>query len=322
MKQPMHILIVEDNPSDRSLMRYLLEARFPKNVVTFHEASRLSEALAALEEQSIDCIILDLQLPDSSGSQTFLRVYERHFDVPIIVMTHNKNRQLAIDMIQAGASDYIIKDFTDEEELFNRILLTIERHEAQRRAVASGGNEFEQAVLRKLDTAALEAQSLQTQLNQLKQKFSEPPLSFEDDPKKITLGQRAAEGVARVVGSWTFIMVQSSIIFFWVAMNSIPGFPHWDAYPFILMNLMLSLQAAYTAPMIMMAQNRVTQKDRLIARTDYEISHHDYQVNQQTQAAVQSLQGQVEQQNQKIDLILTKLATIPRGRMPSAGDFG
>lgn len=321
MKQPLHILIVEDNPSDRSLMRYMLEERFPTNVVTFYEASRLSEALTILDRQAIDCIILDLQLPDSSGHQTFLRVYERYFSVPIIVMTHNKNRQLAIDMIQAGASDYIIKDFTDEEELFNRILLTIERHEAQQRA-AGGGSEFEQAVLRKLDTAALEAQSLQTQLNQLKRKFSDPPLAFEDDPKKISLGQRAAEGVAQVVGSWKFIIIQSSIISFWVLMNVIPGFPHWDAYPFILMNLMLSLQAAYTAPMIMMAQNRVTQKDRLIARTDYEISHHDYQVNQQTHAVVQNLQGQIDQQNEKIDLILSKLATLPRGRLPSTGDFG
>ena len=320
MQYPMDILLVEDNASERTLLRYLLEARFPKEVVVFHEAGRLSEALEILKQETVNCIILDLQLPDSTGKATFIRLYERHFDIPIIVMTGNKDRQLAIDMIQTGASDYVIKNFTDEEELFNRILLTIERHEAQRKLVAE--DEFQQAILKKLDTQTLETQTLQTQLLQLKQKLSEPPLNFEDDPKNISLGQRSAENVAKVVGSWTFILVQSSIIAFWVLMNTIPGFPHWDAYPFILMNLMLSLQAAYTAPMIMMAQNRVTQKDRLIARTDYEISHQDYQVNQQTYALVQNLQAQIDQQNQNFDLIMGKLATLtPRGRMPSTNDY-
>jgi uncharacterized membrane protein/ActR/RegA family two-component response regulator len=319
MNSPMQILIVEDNQSDRQLLRYLLEDRFPKEVVTFHEAGRLEDALKILNQGAISCVILDLQLPDSTGPQTFQRVFELHWGIPIIVMTHNKNRQLAIDMIQAGASDYIIKNFTNEEELFNRIVLAIERHEAQRKASETSDGGFQDAVLKKLDSQALETQALQTQLNQLRQQFSDPPLSLDDDPKKITLGQKAAESVARVVGSWTFILVQSTIILIWVVINNLPGFPHWDGYPFILMNLVLSLQAAYTAPMIMMAQNRVSQKDRLIARTDYEISHQDLQINRQTQATVQVLQGQVEQQAAKLDLILNKINKRPR--LSSTGDY-
>ena len=85
----------------------------------------------------------------------------------------------------------------------------------------------------------------------------------------VTHGQRAAEFVASIVGSWRFIAVQSSGIAIWVIVNSMRDTPHWDAYPYILMNLVLSLQAAYTAPMILMAQNRQAEKDRRILYGDF-----------------------------------------------------
>ena len=69
-------------------------------------------------------------------------------------------------------------------------------------------------------------------------------------------GERAADQFATVVGSWNFIIVQSVILIIWVMLNIIGGFSHWDAYPFILLNLMLSFQAAYASPIIMMSQNR------------------------------------------------------------------
>lgn len=321
MKTPMNILIVEDSSSDRGLLRYMLESRFPKEVSCFHEADTLAKALDILAMKNIDCVILDLQLPDSAGKQTFLRLYERYFGIPIIVMTHNKDRQLAIDMVQAGAADFIIKNFTDEEELFNRIVLTIERYQTQHTMTTE--DIFQQAILKRLDAQVLESHALQTQLTQIKQKMTLPPLAFEDNPDTITFGQKAAENVARVVGSWRFIMIQSSIILIWVILNSIGLFPHWDSYPFILMNLALSLQAAYTAPMIMMAQNRVTQKDRIIARTDYEIGHHDYIMSQQIQAVVDNMQTQMEMQQEKMDTILSKLATLRggRGELPSRHDM-
>lgn len=124
---PKSLLIVEDNPTDRELLRYLLGERFSSEV-EIHEAANLRTALRRLESTVVDCVILDLQLPDSSGRDTFLELYKRYPDTPLIVMTHNKDRALAIEMIHLGAADYVIKNFTDQEELFRRIVFAIEKH--------------------------------------------------------------------------------------------------------------------------------------------------------------------------------------------------
>ncbi|HRJ41275.1 MAG: DUF1003 domain-containing protein [Caldilineaceae bacterium] len=81
--------------------------------------------------------------------------------------------------------------------------------------------------------------------------------------ERLTFGQRAADTIARVVGSWRFIIIQSALLVVWVILNLTASILHWDPYPFILMNLLLSLQAAYTAPMIMMSQNRQAARDRM-----------------------------------------------------------
>lgn len=123
---PRRLLIVEDSPTDRELIRYLLEARFKEAVV--YEAATLHAAVIILGHEGADCVILDLQLPDSTGTSTFRELNDRFPDIPIIVMTHNKDRSLAIRMIHLGAADYMIKNFTDEEELCRRILFAIEKH--------------------------------------------------------------------------------------------------------------------------------------------------------------------------------------------------
>ena len=87
-----------------------------------------------------------------------------------------------------------------------------------------------------------------------------------------TLSQRAADRVAKTAGSWKFIIWQSCLLWIWVALNIVSMIQHWDPYPFILMNLLLSLQAAYTAPIIMMSQNRQAERDRIEAHLDYEIN--------------------------------------------------
>ena len=87
-----------------------------------------------------------------------------------------------------------------------------------------------------------------------------------------TRGQRLADSVARVMGSWAFIAAQSAIIVAWITFNSIRGTHAWDVYPFLLLNLLLSFQAAYTAPAIMMSQNRQSEIDRRRAENDYEIN--------------------------------------------------
>ena len=85
-------------------------------------------------------------------------------------------------------------------------------------------------------------------------------------------GQRIADRVAEVVGSWRFIIIQSSLLALWILFNVIGFIAHWDPYPFILLNLALSFQAAYTAPIIMMSQNRQASIDRLSARQDYDVN--------------------------------------------------
>lgn len=96
-----------------------------------------------------------------------------------------------------------------------------------------------------------------------------------DFEAKMSFGDRIADRVAGLVGSWPFIIVQSVLLAIWVIANIVLIAQHqpgkaWDPYPFILLNLMLSFQAAYTGPIVMMSQNRQSAKDRLEARDDYE----------------------------------------------------
>ena len=88
----------------------------------------------------------------------------------------------------------------------------------------------------------------------------------------LTAGQRIADAVAATMGSWRFIIIQSVLLTFWVVLNVTAWIRQWDPYPFILLNLALSFQAAYAAPIIMMAQNRQQDIDRKAAENDYKIN--------------------------------------------------
>ncbi len=94
----------------------------------------------------------------------------------------------------------------------------------------------------------------------------------EVDEERLTFGQRIADTVADTMGSWPFIIIQSTILAIWIALNATAWINHWDPYPFILLNLMLSFQAAYAAPFIMMSQNRQASKDRIAAEIDHEVN--------------------------------------------------
>lgn len=82
-------------------------------------------------------------------------------------------------------------------------------------------------------------------------------------------GQRLADSVANGMGSWRFIIIQTIIVALWMALNAVAYIRHWDPYPYILLNLLFSTQAAYAAPIIMMAQNRQSERDRAQADADY-----------------------------------------------------
>jgi len=111
--------------------------------------------------------------------------------------------------------------------------------------------------------------------------------------EQITPGQRAADWITKSIGSWKFIGLQSVFFMIWIFLNITAYIQHWDPYPFILMNLLLSTQAAYTAPMIMMSQNRQAAKDRIEA-------HNDYLVNQKAETEIRTVLEHLEAQNQAL----------------------
>lgn len=115
-----------------------------------------------------------------------------------------------------------------------------------------------------------------------------------------SIGERASDGIAALMGSWRFIIVQSVLLSFWVALNITAYIEHWDPYPFILLNLALSLEAAYTAPIIMMSQNRQSEKDRLAAE-------EDYHVNTKAEEELKAVMHHLEQQDEMMLDILRRL---------------
>jgi uncharacterized membrane protein len=85
----------------------------------------------------------------------------------------------------------------------------------------------------------------------------------------LSFGGRIADSVAKGMGSWNFIIIQTVLVILWMALNLVGFLYHWDVYPFILLNLVFSTQAAYAAPIIMMSQNRQNDRDRMHAEEDY-----------------------------------------------------
>lgn len=86
----------------------------------------------------------------------------------------------------------------------------------------------------------------------------------------LSFGQKLADKVASTIGSWNFIIIQTILVAAWVILNLIGYNHHWDPYPFILLSVLFSAQAAYAAPVIMMSQNRQSERDRIQANADYE----------------------------------------------------
>lgn len=108
-----------------------------------------------------------------------------------------------------------------------------------------------------------------------------------------SFGERAADRVAAGMGSWTFIIWQSAAVGVWVLANIVGWWQHWDPYPFILLNLLFSVQAAYAAPIIMMSQNRQSAKDR--QRDDLEAQEVDllFRINERQLEILELLQARL-----------------------------
>ncbi|MFI5212478.1 MAG: DUF1003 domain-containing protein [Candidatus Saccharimonadales bacterium] len=101
-----------------------------------------------------------------------------------------------------------------------------------------------------------------------------------------SIGERMADSVASGMGSWRFIIIQTIVVIIWMVLNTVGFINHWDIYPFILLNLVFSTQAAYAAPIIMMAQNRAADRDRVQAQNDYE-------TNMEAEHRIELLQQQI-----------------------------
>lgn len=128
---------------------------------------------------------------------------------------------------------------------------------------------------------------------------------------RLTRGQRVADAMARLMGSWAFIIIQSVLLACWVTLNALAIVSRWDPYPFILLNLALSFQAAYAAPIIMMSQNRQAAKDRLMAE-------QDYVVNLKAEQELKEIMVHLEHQDDMLIEILRRIAA-ERVREPTLG---
>lgn len=96
--------------------------------------------------------------------------------------------------------------------------------------------------------------------------------------EEATFGERIADKAAAGIGSWTFLIVQTFLVGLWVVLNFIGLTHHWDPFPFILLNLLFSVQAAYTGPVLLLAGNRQAQKDRLtLEHAAHEADKADHQ---------------------------------------------
>ncbi|MDB5265211.1 MAG: hypothetical protein JWN64_782 [Parcubacteria group bacterium] len=127
------------------------------------------------------------------------------------------------------------------------------------------------------------------------------PTWHHKDLAERSTGERVADAVASYMGSWKFIILQSVLVILWIFLNMAAFSFHWDPWPFILLNLLFSTQAAYAAPIIMMAQNRAADRDRQQALADY-------QTNCEAKLEIESIQKELARiENDKLDKILNLL---------------
>lgn len=156
MNQLIKVLLIEDNPGDaRLLQEHLLEVKSVQ--FSLEQVDRLSHGLQQLRENSFDVILLDLSLPDTQGLETFITLYDRARNTPIVVITGLNDETVAINAVQSGAQDYLVKDQVNGDILARSIRYAIERTRAEQKI-------REQAALLDIATDAILVRDLNSQI--------------------------------------------------------------------------------------------------------------------------------------------------------------
>ena len=153
---------------------------------------------------------------------------------------------------------------------------------------------------RKVDEAAVktgEAARLAAEEAKLHMKRIMHPALDHYHGDDVPLGIKLANSVTGVMGSWKFIVIQTVLVIFWVSLNIVGLIAHWDPYPFILLNLMFSVQAAYASPLILMAGNVAAARDR-------DLWEHDYKVNQEAYAKIASIELRTQEMVKSINELM------------------
>jgi uncharacterized membrane protein len=127
----------------------------------------------------------------------------------------------------------------------------------------------------------------------------------------LNRGQRIEDQVAATMGSWRFIIIQSGLLVLWVTLNITALVGHWDPYPFILLNLALSFQAAYAAPFIMMSQNRQQDVDRRKAA-------NDDRINVKAELEIELLHEKLDHLRDREILALSQAVSALAARLPKS----
>jgi uncharacterized membrane protein len=139
---------------------------------------------------------------------------------------------------------------------------------------------------------------------------------------------RFSEGIARFFGTARFLVLQTILVGIWITINAAAASLRWDPYPFILLNLMFSTQAAYAAPLILLAQNRQAERDRAQTERDREVSERtqaDTEFLARELAAIRiQLAGMAtaDELSAALDVVTARLETLTAGTGPGAGPGG
>jgi uncharacterized membrane protein len=169
-------------------------------------------------------------------------------------------------------------------------------------------------------SAAREIEDIQRQL--VRHQHDHPPvrdLNREAD-RRLSSAQRIGEDFARLVGSWTFVVIQVVLTLAWIALNALALVNHWDPYPFQLLNLVMSLEAALWVSIALMSLNRLADRERLRAQ-------HEYEVDVKTEDEMRTLMTHLEVQDDVLLQVLHRLDRIDRdlhkmARRMGIGDEG